>query len=792
MTHEALQELIQKQGEDLLNYVALIAAGQTDIEIEIPEGIEVMSDLAVALQYLAEDVGERIRSQTTLLNELENRVQERTQELEQTLENLRRSQQQFVREEWSRYLQAQAENLDNPNWLHDGPFEPVVQKAMQEKAPAFSPAKDNQNPALTLPINYADELIGLLGFEGEDLENITDDDMAALEDIAEQVGLALENQRLFDQTQMALSETEELYRISSLLNSAETPQDVTEAIIGPLAGENPAMARLWIITEKDDQQWFELAHDWAEDPEAPNLAPGFQIPLNRFPFLANLLNNERETTLITSIKNDPRTKNDVEFVTLLSNRGMESLALLPLTIGTRLIGLFNIGWQKMRVFNDTDLRRFSSIAAQTGTSIDSLRSFEATKLRAEQLKSLTDIEAALSFASNENEIVRAIAQEFSTARIGLHYIDMDDQEQPEKFQTVASYEDEEFLSPDYLNQTMEMAAFPVSEVWLQAPNRVTAISDILADERLTAETKEFSKTMGYPSTAILPLRSGRVWQGVLTISWSDNHHLTQTESFLLDQLREPLGAIVASTRAQIAEELARRESENLYIASRSLNEAANRLDAIMTIATQLGASVGMTTSALLMVQSDRLGNPMGLQLAALHKTAETDSKVSVGHKFGRASLEQVSEFDDPVYFDDLKSQVAPVLTTGTKRMLETFDAVSAAILPLRSGEQDIGYLLLLSEDRVQFTEESKRLFNSLSPQIAVAVQNSQLLKAAQKKAEREEMLRQITEKVRNTSDVESVMRTAVTEIGRVLNRKTFLYLKDPNEDTGEHTRPEQN
>ncbi len=794
VTTKALNELIQEQGEALLNYVALIAAGQTDVEIDIPEGIEVMSDLAVALQYLAEDVGDRIKSQTTLLNELESRVQERTKELEETLENLRRSQQQFVREEWSRYLRAQSENQENPDWMQNGPFEPVVQKAVQEKAPAFSPAKDNQASALTLPINYADELIGLLGFEGDDLENITDDDLAALEDIAEQVGLALENQRLFDLTQLALSETEELYRVSSLLNSAETPKDVTEAIVGPLAGENPVMARLWIISEdEENQQWFEMAHDWSADPDAPHLAPGFRMPLSRFPFLENLLNNERETTLISSVKNDPRTRNDTEFVSILANRGIESLALLPLTIGTRLIGLFNIGWSTVRSFNDTDLRRFSSIAAQTGTSVDSLRSFEETKLRAERLEALSDIEAALSFASNENELVKALSQEFESARIAINYIDSDENEQPVYYRTMASYENGEFLSPEYLKHPTDINTFPVSDIWLNAPNRITSTFDIQADDRASAETKKLAEVMGYQAAAILPLRSGRTWQGALVVSWKDKHRLTQTETFLLEQLREPLGAIVASIRAQFAEEQARQESEQLYNASRSLNESANSLDSIMTITTRLGASIGMETSALLMVQSDRLGNPVGLQLAALHKTAEAENYVPIDHKFGRASLEQISEFVDPVFFDDLKvkDQSAPALTTGTKRLLETFSARSAAILPLRSGEKEIGYLLLLSGNPAQFTAEIKRLFNSLSPQIAVAVQNSQLLEAAQKKAEREEMLRQITEKVRNTSDVESVMRTAVTEIGRVLNRKTFLYLKDTSEDTGEHFRPEQ-
>ena len=35
-----LAQLVQEQGEALLNYVALIAVGQTDIELEILKGLK--------------------------------------------------------------------------------------------------------------------------------------------------------------------------------------------------------------------------------------------------------------------------------------------------------------------------------------------------------------------------------------------------------------------------------------------------------------------------------------------------------------------------------------------------------------------------------------------------------------------------------------------------------------------------------------------------------------------------------------------------------------------------------
>ena len=48
----------------------------------------------------------------------------------------------------------------------------------------------------------------------------------------------------------------------------------------------------------------------------------------------------------------------------------------------------------------------------------------------------------------------------------------------------------------------------------------------------------------------------------------------------------------------------------------------------------------------------------------------------------------------------------------------------------------------------------------------------------QGRARREQMLRAIAAKVRSSTDVDSIMRTAVTEIGRTLGRRAFIKLSD--------------
>ncbi|MEM7348655.1 MAG: GAF domain-containing protein, partial [Chloroflexota bacterium] len=342
----------------------------------------------------------------------------------------------------------------------------------------------------------------------------------------------------------------------------------------------------------------------------------------------------------------------------------------------------------------------------------------------------------------------------------------------------------QFVDLGFNNSVGRVDGFLANEIWLKNYNQVTHIPNVPESDSVSKESKETISQMKATAFCVIPLRSGRRWQGVMTLSWPEAYSLSETESFLLENLREPLGAIVARHRSQVAAQEARQESEQLYNASSQLNQAASDLDNIVQVVADLAQPIGIDQTALAFTRLDRNGEAVGLEVSAVHSDAELEKYVEVGDRFGRSAHEQISTFEGAYFIENVEE--AAGLTTGTKRLLDQLDSPAAGILPLNVGDREVGFVFLLSNEPMEFEENSRRLFSSLAPQIAVAVQNSIFLADAQTRANREQMLRQISEKVRNTADVESVMRTAVTEIGRVLGRKTFLYLKS-NDDDDTHT-----
>lgn len=88
MTLEEYIEMVDRQGEMLLDVIANIAFGNLDVGVEIPEGIGVFREIALGLQVLIEDYRDFILREKVARDELEARVLERTEQLEKANQDL--------------------------------------------------------------------------------------------------------------------------------------------------------------------------------------------------------------------------------------------------------------------------------------------------------------------------------------------------------------------------------------------------------------------------------------------------------------------------------------------------------------------------------------------------------------------------------------------------------------------------------------------------------------------------------------------------------------------------------
>jgi GAF domain-containing protein len=108
------------------------------------------------------------------------------------------------------------------------------------------------------------------------------------------------------------------------------------------------------------------------------------------------------------------------------------------------------------------------------------------------------------------------------------------------------------------------------------------------------------------------------------------------------------------------------------------------------------------------------------------------------------------------------------LFTPTKQD-DTRESVS---VPLVLHGQNIGKINLRRKGQeVEWSEKEKELIGKIADQVALALENSRLVDEAQKSAQRDQMIANISTRVRETLDVESVVRTAAIELRKVFDLK---------------------
>jgi len=92
-----------------------------------------------------------------------------------------------------------------------------------------------------------------------------------------------------------------------------------------------------------------------------------------------------------------------------------------------------------------------------------------------------------------------------------------------------------------------------------------------------------------------------------------------------------------------------------------------------------------------------------------------------------------------------------------------------------------GRLCIAYTEEHDFLDEESALLGDIARRVNGYLENQRLLSQTQARVRREQTLREITARVRNSTDPDVVMRTLVQELGGVLDRPTFVRLGSAEE-----------
>jgi GAF domain-containing protein len=108
------------------------------------------------------------------------------------------------------------------------------------------------------------------------------------------------------------------------------------------------------------------------------------------------------------------------------------------------------------------------------------------------------------------------------------------------------------------------------------------------------------------------------------------------------------------------------------------------------------------------------------------------------------------------------------LPRSARVVFQATGAKALVNIPLRSGEQVIGQVVVIRATPGPFQETALRLYEVLSDQAAIALERAKLLDEAQSRVVQEQQVRQMIDHIRRAVDVEQALQAAAEELSRVL------------------------
>jgi GAF domain-containing protein len=237
---------------------------------------------------------------------------------------------------------------------------------------------------LAVPVVAGDRLLGILNIESE--RPIDDDDATGVEIIADQLSIAIENARLFAETQTALDRTRLLYETSRQISSALLVEDVIATYLQHVAARGRYACGVTLYEfDATGQRAARLI--WGRWTPREGLVETIErLPYTTGGYAAQL--DGGQTVTIVDAQGDERVS--PEFREFLARSHWRALALIPLIVRDQRLGMVWLSHPSAYEWNDADLYPYQVTAALLASAIDSRRQHLLLAERGQQLAVLEE------------------------------------------------------------------------------------------------------------------------------------------------------------------------------------------------------------------------------------------------------------------------------------------------------------------------------------------------------------------------------------------------------------------
>jgi GAF domain-containing protein len=622
--------------------------------------------------------------------------------------------------------------------------------------------EDSQDPQsyLGMPIMVGDRVLGVVDVQSFRPNAFDDNNLRLLQTISSNMGVAIENARLFDETQRLLKETEqraaELAIINSVQQGLSSKLDfqaivdlVGDKIREVFKSDTTYIYRYDSVTNLIQKPYY-VERDYRHHlPDVP-LGEGLTsiIIKSRKPLL--LHSTQEMDELFTGGRHQvilPGKEKDLN----------ESYLGVPILVGAEVAGVVSVQSYQQHAFTEGDTRLLSTLAASMSIALENARLFDETQrllketeTRAQELSAISTVTQAL-VAKRNDAVIQLIGnqtREIFDADI-VYVALLDPQTNLIHF-------------PYQIGET-----FTMLKVGEGHTGRIIQTGEaLLINEDVDERSRELGVTrVGRDALSYLgvPIKAGGETIGVISVQSTTREGLFTDDSVrLLTTIAANAGAAIHTARLHT--ETQRNASQMATIASvgSDLSATLDLQKVIHTVVENVHDLFQATDTVLRLVDSD--GKSLRTALALGNYAEEHSADViSLGQGIaGSVAQSGIAEVIDNVDLDPRGVHIA-----GTPDWDEIPQTMMVA--PLLAGNRAIG-VISVYKDRPTgiFSQVDLDFLVGLGRQAAFAIQNATLFRNQLVAREQAETLQAVTQSLSRTLSLEEVFDLILSELQKVV------------------------
>ena len=426
--------------------------------------------------------------------------------------------------------------------------------------------------------------------------------------------------------------------------------------------------------------------------------------------------------------------------------------------------------------------RYSTGIVGAGTSFRFIVTLDLTEMeqarqvlleRDELLTEVLHAGQALAAADDAEAMLRAIAAPAMGASRGeddgahvamLMYVDEDVRGRPEWATVVAAIGE----APVPEGTRFYLHGTSPTDLLLSSPYRSLLVADTgTATVGLNEHVARMMDAIDARAFAALPLHAGGHWQGIATIAWPDVHRFRPEEERLYQLLSIQLTGRVQGLRQH-------QEAEHRAIWSQTAAEVSQAASTVLEMEQLLQQAVNLVQTRFelyyaglfLADQGPAGAGEPGTWAVLRVGTGEAGRQmVEEGHKLeigGESMIGQCVATKQPRIAMDVGEEAV--------RFANPFlpETRTELALPLVSRGQALGALTIQSQLPAAFSIDDIAVLQTMADQLAIAIDNANLIELAHARAEREQRVRAITERIHRGANAEIILQTALAELNQML------------------------